>query len=360
MIDDYDTFLKILLKSIILLPISIICVISLLFIIGISRVDAKDNISLSQCWLGSNTGCNKTFDLSNMQGGSIAIDINNVPSGTLSFHTTLTMNLWNWQSGDSVNVGGGYVVDNTFYSCDSGNSNGCYMKCPVTGTWANCEMWIDTFIAQNDVKVTSLYYLNGNTFNRTFNAIASGSATIDKSTGNLTNGSFNTTINNQTDTIINNQDKNKDEIIDNQNKNQEQTNEKLDGINDSLTDDSVPDIDLGGVDIGNDSPISTLLTLPINIFTHALDGANKSCKTYSFGSILGTEWHLDCIDGKKILGDNIWGLIDMFGCFFMIYNIIMLIVQCFETITGLKDGFDSLYVPQHEGYATKHGGGARV
>lgn len=195
---------------IIYLFIAICC----LFIIAVSRVDAKENISLSQCWLGSNTGCNKTFDLSNMQGDSVAIDINNVPSGTLSFHTTLTMNLWNWQSGDSVNVGGGYVVDNTFYSCDSGNSNGCYMKCPVTGTWANCEMWIDTFIAQNDVKVTSLYYLNGNTFNRTFNAIASGSATIDKSTGNLTNGSFNTAIDNQTNTIINNQDKNTQDIID--------------------------------------------------------------------------------------------------------------------------------------------------
>lgn len=198
-----------------------VCLLVGIFI-GLSSVAAKDNISLSQCWLGSNTGCNKTFDLSNMQGGSVAIDINNVPSGTLSFHTTLTMNLWNWQSGDSVNVGGGYVVDNTFYSCDSGNSNGCYMKCPVSGTWANCEMWIDTFIAQNDVKVTSLYYLNGNTFNRTFNAIASGSATIDKSTGNVTNGSFNTTINNQTDTIINNQ-----------NKNQQETNEKLEQVNDT-------------------------------------------------------------------------------------------------------------------------------
>lgn len=359
MIDHYDTFLKILLKSIILIPISIICVISLLFIIGISRVDARENYSVSTCWFGGvKKPCNTGFDISDMQGKSVAIDINKVASGTLSFHATLTMHLWNWQSGDTVNVSGAYAFGNASYTCDS--SNGCYIYCPTNVNWANCEMWIDTFHPNNDEKITAVFYLNGNTFNRTFLANATGSAWIDSSTGNLTNGGFNSSMNNQTNTIVGNQDKNKDEIIDNQNKNQQQTNEKLDGINDALTDDSVPDIDLGGVDIGNDSPISTLLTLPINIFTHALDGANKSCKTYSFGSILGTEWHLDCIDGKKILGDNIWGLIDMFGCFFMIYNIIMLIVQCFETITGLKDGFDSLYVPQHEGYATKHGGGARV
>lgn len=308
-------------KLFIIIPTFLIISLFTFFIIGLSSVEAKDNISLSQCWLGSNVGCNKTFDLSNMQGSSIAIDINNVPSGTLSFHTSLTMNLWNWQSGDSVNVGGGYVVDNTFYSCDSGNSNGCFMKCPVTGTWANCEMWIDTFIAQNDVKITSIYYLNGNTFNRTFNAIASGSATIDKSTGNVTNGSFNTTINNQTDTIINNQDKNKDEIIDNQNKNQQQTNEKLEQVNE--TNKSILDT-IKGV-------FTAIIELPKKLVELLIEGL-KSLFIPSENDLN------DIIDKSSQISEN-------FGFVGESFNFI---IRLFTSIAGMVNGDGCLMLPSLE------------
>ena len=201
--------------------------VCVLFIFGISRVDAREDYSVSACWFGSEKkSCNTGFDISNMQGKSIAIDINKVASGTLSFHASLTMNLWNWQSGDTVNVSGAYAFGNASYTCDS--SNGCYMQCHTNGNWVNCEMWIDTFHSNNDEKITAVFYLNGNTFNRTFLANANGSAWVDSSTGNLTNGGFNSSMNNQTNSIIGNQDKNKDEIIDNQNKNQAETNEKFD------------------------------------------------------------------------------------------------------------------------------------
>ncbi len=194
---------------IIYLFIAICC----LFIIAVSRVDAREDYSVSTCWFGGEKkACNTGFDISNMQGKSIAIDINKVASGTLSFHASLTMNLWNWQSGDTVNVSGAYAFGNASYTCDS--SNGCYMQCPTNGNWVNCEMWIDTFHPNNDEKITAVFYLNGNTFNRTFLANANGSAWVDSSTGNLTNGGFNSAMNNQTNSIIDNQNKNTQDIID--------------------------------------------------------------------------------------------------------------------------------------------------
>lgn len=254
------------------------------FIIAVSRVDAKENLNVNACWFGGDKkACDTAFDISNLQGKSIALDLNNVPSGTLSYHTSLTMNLWNWQSGDSVNVSGGYYFDNTYYSCDSGNQNNCYMRCPTDGNWVNCEMWIDTFLSQNDVKVTSVYFLNGNTFNRTFLAKASGSATLDKSTGNLTNGSFNTAMDNQTNTIINNQDKN-----------QQQTNEKLDDLNDSLNDSNVDD-SLGtagnffnSFEDKDHGGLSGIITAPLVAINKML---SKEC-TAMTGTYEGTEFSL--------------------------------------------------------------------
>lgn len=328
--------------AIALCPVYLLIAVCIFFIVAVSRVDAKDNISLSQCWLGSNTGCNKTFDLSNMQGGSIAIDINNVPSGTLSFHTTLTMNLWNWQSGDSVNVGGGYVVDNAFYSCDAGNSNGCFMKCPVSGTWSNCEMWIDTFIAQNDVKVTSVYYLNGNTFNRTFNAIASGSATIDKSTGNLTNGSFNTTINNQTDTIINNQNKNTQDIIDSN----KQTQDKLDDTNDYLKDDTPPDVDISG--LGNVTgllpagPLDSLLNLPFQFLSIIVSSLGDVCVPLSGEFVFGSTLTLPCFSDSFYdqVPDSLMLFINLIPTTFLLINYFKHLYKKVERATSLETNSD--------------------
>lgn len=307
-------------KLFIIIPTFLIISLFSFFIIGLSSVEAREDYSVSACWFGSEKkACNTGFDISNMQGKSVAIDINKVSSGTLSFHASLTMNLWNWQSGDTVNVSGAYSFGNASYTCDS--SNGCFMKCPTNGNWVNCEMWIDTFHPNNDEKITAVFYLNGNTFNRTFLANATGSAWVDSSTGNLTNGGFNSAMNNQTNSIIGNQDKNKDEIIENQNKNQQQTNEKLEQVND--TNKSILDT-IKGV-------FTAIIELPKKLVELLIEGLKSL--------FIPSEDDLnDIIDKSSQISEN-------FGFVGESFNFI---IRLFTSISGMVNGDGCLMLPSLE------------
>lgn len=149
--------------------------------------------------------------------------------------------------------------------------------------------------------------------------------------------------------------------LDDINKNQQETNDKLDNINGTLTDDHVDDFNLSDFDFGidldtQDAPISSLLTLPITLLNTFLSGVSGTCSSYTMPFLFDSQITFPCIDLKKYLGSTLWSLIDSICCIYLIYNIAMMCVSFFEKITSLEDAFDSLYVPKHAytGYKPKH------
>ncbi len=156
-------------------------------------------------------------------------------------------------------------------------------------------------------------------------------------------GSINTSINSSTNTIINNQ-----------NNNQQQTNTRLDGINDTMKDDSAPDtkgfLDSIKVDESN-SPVSDLITMPLTLMNAYVNGFSSSCQPVNFGNLYGSDIIFPCIDIKKYLGNTLYSLIDMLFCIFMAYNIGMMCISIYESITSLDDAMQLLYTPQHAGHS---------
>ena len=135
-------------------------------------------------------------------------------------------------------------------------------------------------------------------------------------------------------------------------------------VKDTLIDETPPQIDnstFSDIDVASNTAISGLITMPITILQRLNNNLGNTCQPYElpFGLTGGNEKvTFPCINPEDYLGSTIWGYIDLFICFFMIYNIAMLIVSCFESITSLEDTFASLYEPKHAdtGYKPKHGG----
>lgn len=105
-------------------------------------------------------------------------------------------------------------------------------------------------------------------------------------------------IQNSTQNIISNDNINTDKIIDNQNKNQQQTNEKLDKIEDSITSEEGPDLNslnnsAGWLPVG---PVDSILNLPLSFFNNLTDNLSKSCQPVAFTfPFINTNFSLPCI-----------------------------------------------------------------
>ena len=176
------------------------------------------------------------------------------------------------------------------------------------------------------------------------------------------------------DRIIAQSDLNTQRIINSFNAGQQQTQESIDAntdavnentekvedINDSLNDESNADIGNIQVQTIDDTPISDLLLLPINLANIVINADSGSCVDYTIGKLFNHTLKFKCIDFENLLGSNIYHTIDIFMAFFVIYEVAKMIITAFNDVTSLRDSFDDLYTPAHEGYATKHGGGARV
>ena len=153
-------------------------------------------------------------------------------------------------------------------------------------------------------------------------------------------------ITNQNNTLINQNQ----QIINGQS----QGNQKLDDIFNTINDDTpISDKELDdffdgiGANFATDTPISDLILMPFTLLEAYSNGISSSCSNFSFGSLFGTELVMPCIDLESIVGSNLWTLIDTLISIFMFYNIAMLCVSIFESITSLDDSFQLLYTPQH-------------
>lgn len=132
-------------------------------------------------------------------------------------------------------------------------------------------------------------------------------------------------------------------------------------IKDSLTSEELPDVNnaFSGINLDTNHAISDLLLLPINFLKRVLNLSVGICEDWDldFG-LTGIPYklHLPCLNVSHFFGLQLWNTIDFLCCFFMIYNIIMLMISAFEDITSLRDTYNGLYQPKHaEGsYQGKH------
>ncbi len=143
-------------------------------------------------------------------------------------------------------------------------------------------------------------------------------------------------------------------LLDSINNNQQITNDKLDNIDSTLTDDSSPDVsgflDSIKVDDSN-SPVSDLITMPLTLMQSYVNGFSSSCQSVNLGNLYGYDLVFSCIDIKKYLGNTLYSLVDMLFCIFMAYNIGMMCISIYESITSLDDTMQLLYTPQHAGHS---------
>lgn len=166
--------------------------------------------------------------------------------------------------------------------------------------------------------------------------------------------------NRNTQNIIDNNNSNTNKIIENNNSNSQNIINSNEEIKNTLTDETSPTIDdntFGDIDVGTSGAVSGLITLPLTLLTKLNNSLNDSCTPYTipFGLTGGNETlTFPCIKPQEYLGSTIWNYIDLFVCLFMVYEIAMLIVSSFESITSLEDGFASLYTPRHARPIGKH------
>lgn len=141
-------------------------------------------------------------------------------------------------------------------------------------------------------------------------------------------------------------------------------NSSINNMNDSLKDESAPDVQndlFSGIssDDESNSPVSDLILMPLTLMNAYVDGFSSTCNSFDLGSLYGHNIVLPCINVEDYLGSNLWALIDIMFSLFLVYNIGLMCVSMYESITSLEDGFRGLYTPRHAdtGYTPRHGGG---
>lgn len=132
----------------------------------------------------------------------------------------------------------------------------------------------------------------------------------------------------------------------------------IEDLENTILDNTIPDIpSFNDIEITTDSAISGLLLLPITLLQRLNNSIGGTCTPYTipFGLTGGNETlTFPCIVLEDYLGSNLVQIIDLAICLFLVYEVAMLIISSFESITSLEDGFASLYTPRHARPMGKH------
>lgn len=158
-----------------------------------------------------------------------------------------------------------------------------------------------------------------------------------------TNGDIISNANQNKNDIINNQNQNKQEIIDNQNKNQAQTNEKLDNIDDTLTDTTVPSADglSGSAGWLPPGPVDSLLTLPLTMLQNVSNNLTGQCQSVTLPlPFVHKNITLPCLKDvySQIDGLSIWiESIGVIASAFILFGYLINLYNFVESVSSLKD-----------------------
>lgn len=88
--------------------------------------------------------------------------------------------------------------------------------------------------------------------------------------------------------------------------------------------------------------ILQLFTIPYNLFTKIINSFDSTCKTYNLGSIKGKDLKLPCIDLKKLLGNNLYNIIDIIFCGIIAINFLQQIYKIFINLMTLNPKFENI------------------
>ena len=125
------------------------------------------------------------------------------------------------------------------------------------------------------------------------------------------------------------------------NKLDEQTN-AINDLDDSIKDDSIDNPDDFFDDFNDMLPtnntISSLIALPITLYTKILNGISGTCSSINLGSLYGTNLILPCVNIGQYLGNTLWVLIDTIFSGMTVYFISKSMIKAFNNFTSLKEG----------------------
>lgn len=132
----------------------------------------------------------------------------------------------------------------------------------------------------------------------------------------------------------------------------DQTNNKLDSIGGEIADTTAPsssDITSfqNSLPLMSYGPLSTALQLPIqfiNTLTNYMTYP-EDCSNITFGSLLGTNIGLHCVNIRNYLPTTVYNAIVYFCCFYIYYNLVMLIIHTYDKWTSFEDTFNTSYKP---------------
>lgn len=136
-----------------------------------------------------------------------------------------------------------------------------------------------------------------------------------------------------------NQITNQNERIINQNT---QINSNIVDIEDAIKDDSIDDptskINDAKNKVATNSTISSLVTLPVTLFTQVLNSLEGTCSTYTLGTLYEHTIQFECIDIGSVLGSGLWTTIDILISGLLVYAISRKFVKVFNELSQLKEG----------------------
>lgn len=114
--------------------------------------------------------------------------------------------------------------------------------------------------------------------------------------------------------------------------------QSVDNVNDTLKNDDAPTIDLTDIQTSN-TPISDLVTLPLNLLNSIYSGISGSCSNWSLLLPFNHTILLQCFTISDYVGSSVATIIDCAICLFMAYRIILLFIAIFNDITTLSDTY---------------------
>lgn len=132
--------------------------------------------------------------------------------------------------------------------------------------------------------------------------------------------------------------------IDETNDKLDETNNQLGDLNNNITDDNIDNDNVSNAFsefesfVDDNATISSLITLPVTLFTAILNGLQNSCSPFNLGSLYGENLILPCIDISSYLGNTLWTMIDIIISGFAIYFISQKFIKVFNNFSSMKEG----------------------
>lgn len=250
---------------------------------------------------------------------------------------------------------------NTIIDNDNANTDKIIESNKVCNTYDKNSIEIDnnflqsdgSYNSNNNYGITKYFKLNSNSTIKvlsSFNSDAAKYCFYNTNKELISCNSINTSLVNTYLTIPSNTEYFRSSINKNINKptfeicinGNQATNDSINNLNDNITSNDIdnPNSDLDDISnmIAENGVITNLLSLPITLYSKILNSVNGTCSSYNLGTLFGTSITFSCISLQSLLGNTIWGVIDILFSGFTIFAIAKKMIKVFNNMSSLKEG----------------------